>query len=107
MSQISDQQLEELARAKFQQRLKNNFKDIRLTRKYYPQWHYPFDEHGVVDLFRTQFGPAVRTFAAASELQKKQLYDKLFHIYRNNSETHNGVLTITGGEYLEVIATRR
>ncbi|WP_455219949.1 class I SAM-dependent methyltransferase, partial [Kaarinaea lacus] len=90
-----------------QQRLKKDFRDIRLTRKYYPQWHYPFDEHGVVNLFRTQFGPAVRAFAAANELQQKQLYDKLFYIYRDNSETRNGILTITGGEYLEVIATRR
>ena len=89
------------------QRLKKDFIDINLTRRHYPQWHYPFDEHGVVNLFRTQFGPAVRTFAAANELQQKQLYDKLYHIYRNNSETHNGILTITGGEYLEVIATRR
>ena len=89
------------------QRLGKDFKDIRLTRKFYPQWHYPFDEHGVVNLFRNQFGPAVRAFAAATEQQQKQLYDSLFHIYRNNSETHNGILTITGGEYLEVIATRR
>ena len=90
-----------------QQRLEKDFKDIRLSRKNYPQWHYPFDEHGVVNLFREQFGPAKRAFAVATELQEKQLYDKLFHIYRNTSETSNGILTITGGEYLEVIATRR
>ena len=90
-----------------QQRLEKDFKDIHLSRKNYPQWHYPFDEHGVVNLFREQFGPAKRAFAAATELQEKQLYDKLFHIYRENSETNNGILTITGGEYLEVIATRR
>ena len=90
-----------------QQRLQNNFKDIRLARKSYPQWHYPFDEHGVVNLFRDQFGPVKRAFEVASEPQQKQLYDKLFHIYHANSESCNGVLTITGGEYLEVIATRR
>lgn len=90
-----------------QQRLTKDFKDIRLTRKLYPQWHYPFDEHGVVNLFRTKFGPAVRTFAVATKSQQRQLYDKLFHIYRDNSETRNGILNITGGEYLEVIATRR
>lgn len=89
------------------QRLEKDFKDIRLTRKNYPQWHYPFDEHGVINLFREQFGPVKRAFAIATELQEKQLYDKLFHIYRNSSETNNDILTITDGEYLEVIATRR
>jgi len=89
------------------QRLQKDFKDIHLNRKHYPQWHYPFDEHGVVNLFREQFGPVKKAFAAATEIQKKQLYDKLFHIYRNNSETSNDILTITGGEYLEIIATRR
>lgn len=89
------------------QRLSENFTDIKLTRKNYPQWHYPFDEHELINLFRDQFGPVKRAFAMATEAQQRQLYDKLFHIYRNNSETQNGILTITGGEYLEVIATRR
>jgi len=89
------------------QRLSNDFENIRLRRKRYPQWHYPFDEHGLINLFREQFGPVKRAFAMATEAQQKILYDKLFHIYRNNSETHNDILTITGGEYLEVLATRR
>lgn len=89
------------------QRLDKHFKDIQLTRKNYPQWHYPFDEHELINLFRNQFGPVKRAFTLATDAQQKQLYDKLFHIYRNNSETRNGILTITGGEYLEVIATRR
>jgi hypothetical protein len=89
------------------QRLSGKFKDIKLSRKNYPQWHYPFDEHELINLFREQFGPVKRAFEMATEKQEKQLYDDLFHIYRNNSETHNGVLTITDGEYLEVIATRK
>lgn len=88
-------------------RLMDKFKDIKLSRKAYPQWHYPFDEHGVINLFREQFGPVKRAFEIASDVQERRLYDKLFQIYRNNSKTQNGVLTITGGEYLEVIATRR
>lgn len=88
-------------------RLDNDFRDIQLTCRHYPQWHYPFDEHDLINLFREQFGPVKRAFEVATDKQQQQLYDKLFHIYRNNSETSNGVLTITGGEYLEVIATRR
>ena len=88
-------------------RLGDQFQDIKLSRKAYPQWHYPFDEDGVINLFREQFGPVKRAFEAASVVQETKLYDSLFHIYRNTSKTQNGVLTITGGEYLEVIATRR
>jgi len=90
-----------------QQRLEEHFTDIRLTRKMYPQWHYPFDEHELIQLFKSKFGPVKRAFEMASPEQSDKLYDKLFQVYRDNSETKNGIMTITGGEYLEVIATRR
>ncbi len=89
------------------ERLADQFTDIKLTRKAYPQWHYPFDEHELVNLFRQKFGPVKRAFDMATPAQEKVLYDNLMRIYRNSSETKNGILTITGGEYLEVIATRR
>ena len=89
------------------ERLSEKFSDIKLSRKTYPQWHYPFDEHELINLFREQFGPVKRAFEMATEKQEKQLYDNLFDIYRDNSEITNGVLTITGGEYLDVVATRR
>lgn len=93
--------------ATVERRLGEHFADIRLSRKRYPQWHYPFDEHGLVDLFRQKFGPVKRAFDVASPEQAKSLYDKLCHLYRDTSEQNDGVLTVTGGEYLEVIATRR
>lgn len=92
--------------ATVQQRLANHFMDIKLSRRIYPQWNYPFDEHDLINLFRQKFGPVKRAFEMATPAQEKVLYDKLFHVYRNNSETENGILTITGGQYLEVIATR-
>lgn len=90
-----------------QQRLAVHFGDIKLTRKLYPQWHYPFNEDELVELFRSKFGPVKRAFAAANDVQAKKLHEQLSRVYRENSETKNGIMTITGGEILEVIATRR
>jgi hypothetical protein len=39
--------------------------------------------------------------------QHGALHKDLETIYRNNSEVRDDTLTITGGEYLEVIATRK
>jgi len=89
------------------QRLNDHFTDISLTRRKYPQWHYPFDASDLVELFRTHFGPVKRAFEAIDQKQKENLKRDLASIYRSNSTIKNEVLTITGGEYLEVIATRR
>lgn len=89
------------------QRLANDFTDIQLNRKTYPQWHFPFDAKELVNLFRKYFGPVKNAFDVVDDHQVLELREKLENIYRNNSETHNGILTITGGQYLEVIATRK
>ena len=89
------------------QRLSNDFTDIRLTRKMYPQWHYDFDAAELVNLFRTQFGPVKAVFDMIDHRQQSVLSNNLEQIYEDASETINGVLTITNGEYLEVSAIRR
>lgn len=89
------------------QRLSDDFTDLKLRKKYYPQWHYPFDISDLVSLFRSHFGPVKRAFDVADVYQQAVLQEKLETIYAENSEQHNGILTITGGEYLEIIATRR
>lgn len=89
------------------QRLSNDFTDIRLTRKMYPQWHYAFDAAELVNLFRTQFGPVKAVFDMIDHRQQSVLSNNLEQIYEDASETINGVLTITNGEYLEVSAIRR
>ena len=89
------------------QRLSGHFTDIQLSRKSYPQWHYRFTSQELVDFFRTHFGPVKRTFEAIDENARKTLHGELAQIYNESSEFTNGTLTITGGEYLEVIATRR
>lgn len=91
------------------QRLAGHFGELRLARKTYPYWHYPFDAHGIVDVFRTQFGPVKRAFDKLTDDPDAQalLYQQLHDIYRRNSDAQpDGTTTITGGEYLEIVATR-
>jgi ubiquinone/menaquinone biosynthesis C-methylase UbiE len=88
-------------------RLEENFKDIKLTRKIYPQWHYPFSAAGVVELFRTYFGPVKRAFDVLDGEGQKLLHEQLEYIYTTNGDSDGRSITITGGEYLEVVATRR
>ncbi|MEH6470507.1 MAG: class I SAM-dependent methyltransferase [Halopseudomonas sp.] len=89
------------------QRLGKDFTDIRLTVRTYPQWQYPFDADELVNLFRTYFGPVKRAFDSSSDADQLTLRQSLKHIFQSNSTVKNGLLTITGGEYLEVVATRR
>ena len=93
--------------ATVQSRLEKDFTAITLSRKVYPQWHYPFDASGVVELFRTRFGPVKRAFEAVDTISKHRLARQLERIYSDNGVSRGGIFTITGGEYLEVIATRR
>ena len=88
-------------------RLERDFTDIRLSRKYYPQWQYPFAAKDLVSLFRKYFGPVKAAFDKSDRETQQQLFDELSDIYQRNSNYFNEVLTITNGEYLEVIATRR
>lgn len=90
-----------------QERLGEHFYEIKMRRKNYPQWHYPFTAAELVELFRTHFGPVKRAFEAVDAESQEQLFQQLEEIYNNTSESGNGVITITKGEYLEVIATRR
>ena len=89
------------------ERLSGEFTDIKLTRKTYPQWHYPFNASALVNLFRTHFGPVKRAFDVTDSKKHSELHDNLEKIYKDNGKIIDGNITITGGEYLEVIATRR
>jgi hypothetical protein len=89
------------------ERLGENFTDIRLTRRVYPKWRYNFGAADLVDLFRSHFGPVKRAFETVYETDHAELHRHLEEIFEVNSKTKNGILTITNGEYLEVIATRR
>ncbi|WP_432698353.1 class I SAM-dependent methyltransferase [Marinobacterium sp. YM272] len=89
------------------ERLSEHFTDIRLQRKLYPKWHYPFSTNDLVRLFRTTFGPVKKAFDAIDGDEQQTLFTELNNIYRNFSlPDGKGGITIQG-EYLEVIAKRR
>lgn len=88
-------------------RLENDFKDIKLEKKMYSQWQYPFPASDLVDLFRSCFGPVKRAFDVSEPSQQTTLHEELESIYTEHSEQQNGILTVTGGEYLDVSATRK
>ena len=89
------------------ERLGKDFTGITLARRVYPKWQYNFGAADVVELFRTHFGPVKRAFETLHEKGRGELRQQLEQIFEDNGKTENGVLTITNGEYLEVIATRR
>ena len=89
------------------ERLRQNFKDVEFARRNYPQWHYPFSASELVEFFTRHFGPVKRAFAAIDADRRSTLHNELEEIYASTSEILNDILTVTEGEYLEVIATRR
>ena len=89
------------------ERLAEYFTNIELTRKTYPKWNYSFTPGELVDFFHALFGPVKRAFQAVGPEGEQALHEELEQIYANNSVMNDGILTVTGGEYLEVIATRR
>jgi ubiquinone/menaquinone biosynthesis C-methylase UbiE len=92
-----------------QQRLSKHFGELQLTRKIYPQWHYPFDVSAIVDLFRTHFGPVKRAFDTLETNNEDHtpLRQQLHDIFQSSSEVLNdGSTKVTGAEFMEIIATR-
>jgi hypothetical protein len=89
------------------ERLDDSFSDIRMERKTYPQWHYDLGPAELVDFFSRHFGPVKRAFETLDAGERESLRGELQQIYSESSEVDDGRLTITAGEYLEVVATRR
>lgn len=87
-------------------RLEGDFSDIRLTRKIYPLWRYPFSPREIVDFFRANYGPVKRAFEALDAPAQGSLHSALGAVF----SAHNGGsddLTELRAEYLEVAAVRR
>jgi len=87
-------------------RLSNDFTDIKVVRKYYPSWSYPFDVGGVVEYFRTVYGPVKRAFGSLDRAGQQPLREELEGVFSTYSGTKNGT-TVLQAEYLDVSAIRR
>ena len=69
-------------------------------------FHYPYPPAGTADLFRTSYGPTVRTFEALERSRRGLLASDLADLWAMNQKP-GAQLTEVDSEYLEVIATRR
>jgi hypothetical protein len=87
-------------------RLSNDFTDTKVVRKYYPSWSYPFDAGGVVEYFRTVYGPVKRAFGSLDRAGQQPLREELEAVFSTHSSTKNGTAALQA-EYLDVSAIRR
>jgi SAM-dependent methyltransferase len=87
-------------------RLSHDFTDIKFVRKHYPAWSYPFAVGGVVEYFRTVYGPVKRAFGSLDRAGQQSLREELEVIFSTHSGPQNGT-TALQAEYLDVSAIRR
>jgi hypothetical protein len=88
------------------ERLAEGFIDIRLTRKFYPLWKYPFRVSEVIQLFARLFGPIKCALANLDEAKRQSLITGIEEIFSAHNQAQDGTTDLKG-EYLEIAATRR
>ena len=87
------------------ERLGAGLSDLRLTRVMY-QFDFPFGPDGVVEHFRTHYGPMVRAFAAIGEADQAALRADLIGLWTSHNTASQSDRTVVDAEYLEVVGTR-
>ncbi|HEX2995244.1 MAG TPA: class I SAM-dependent methyltransferase [Anaerolineales bacterium] len=87
-------------------RLRDGIKDLKLTRRTYPLFDYPFAVPEVVEFFRQNYGPIQRAFAALDGEGQKALRHDLEQVFSSFNRSTNGRTSLEA-EFLEVIAVRQ
>jgi hypothetical protein len=87
------------------ERLRDGIAELKLTRRIYPSYKYPFGVPEVVELFRRLYGPTNRAFAALDAERQAALRKDLERLWSENNRATDGTTWIEP-EYLEVIASR-
>src|SRR5262249_5894573 len=85
-------------------RLRDGIADVQCTRRIY-HFDYPFSPEGVVEFFRTNYGPMSRAFASLDAAGQGTLRNELVALWSAHNRA-SGDSTKVEAEYLEVIATR-
>src|SRR5262245_36074405 len=67
--------------ATVRERFRDGVKDLKLTRRTYPVWSYPFGVPAVVEFFRENYGPIRRAFAALEPEAQKALRRDLEEVF--------------------------
>src|SRR5690606_26710882 len=78
--------------------------DIKTTPRI-AEMTYGFPPAGVVEFFKTYFGPTVTTFQALREEDRETLTAEMEDFWSEHNEATDGT-TVARGEYLEVIAVK-
>ena len=92
--------------ATVRERLRSGVKDLKLTRRTYPVWNYPFGVPEVVEFFRENYGPTRRAFAALEPEAQQALRKDLEEVFSAYNRATDGTTSLES-EYLEVVATRQ
>lgn len=77
---------------------------LNLTRRMY-RFEYPFPPAGVVEFFRTHYGPTSRAFASLDAARREELHAELTALWSGENRALEG--TLVDAEYLEVAGIRR
>jgi len=87
------------------ERFGNTVANLSLTRTRY-RFDYAFPPEGVVDFFRTNYGPANRAFATLPPTDQVSLRNALVDLWSGANQSRESGRTMVDAEYLEVLATR-
>ncbi len=90
--------------ATVRERLRNGIADLHMTKQMYPI-HYPFPPSGVVEFYRTYYGPTNRAFEALNTDDQAALRRDLERLWSEHNCVADGT-THVESEYLEVVAIR-
>jgi SAM-dependent methyltransferase len=87
------------------ERLREGVSDLKLTRRIFTSFRYPFAVPEVVEFYREFYGPTNRAFAALDADGQAALRRDLEQLWSEHNRATDGT-TFIEPEYLEVIATR-
>ena len=86
------------------QRLSSGIDEIKFATRVY-HFDYPFSPQGVVEFYRTNYGPVSRAFASLDATGHQNLNEELVNLWSSHNKSTDGA-TRVDAEYLEVIALR-
>ena len=87
-------------------RFSDGLSSLRLTRKDYPLWTYPFGPEELVQFFFDFYGPTEKAYGSLDETGKESLRKGLERVFSDHNVSKNGTTSLRA-EYLEVEAVKK
>lgn len=94
--------VEEIVKDRFDE----NISSLKLQRKYYPLWYYPFGVPEVVQFFFDCYGPTEKAYQSLDDDGRKSLRAGLEKVFSEYNIATDGT-TVFESEYLEVEAVKK